>query len=118
MAWETLRELKAKNKLKSLTQHVSDSVDDAYQAADDAFEEHGGEGGIPCYDHFYEAASVDVPGYKVELAKSDRVSLFHCCLFFIVEPIFFSLKEQIIHALTFFPSRHELEIFTSSSSSS
>lgn len=76
-AWEVLRELKAKNKLKSLTKHIREvNVDDFYQAAEDAFDNN--EGGIPCYDHYEEAASVDVPGYKVEKAASARSQCVAC----------------------------------------
>ena len=75
-AWEVLRGLKARGKLRSLTQHEQNIVDgEAYQAAGEAFTT---KGGIPCYEYFYEASSVTVPGYKVEIAKTGRSQCVAC----------------------------------------
>lgn len=73
-AWEVLRQKKANGSLASLTRHLKETK------IDESVYEHyvDPHGPIPSYEHFAEAAATEVPGYKVEIAKSARSQCVKC----------------------------------------
>ena len=75
-AFEVLRDLKTHGSLGSFTTHLSQDTDDYYNSVFDDFNSQS----TPSYEHYYHAAQEQVPGYKVELAKSGRSQCVACQL--------------------------------------
>ena len=73
-AFEVLRDLKTHGSLGSFTTHLSQGTDDYYNSVFDDFNNTA----TPSYEHYYHAAQEQVPGYKVELAKSGRSQCVAC----------------------------------------
>ncbi len=70
-----LRALKAKGTISSFVEERQDSnVEESYKE----FFTEAAKSATPSYEYYYEAAQEDVPGYKVELAKSGRSQCVRC----------------------------------------
>ncbi|GKY93930.1 hypothetical protein MPSEU_000359900 [Mayamaea pseudoterrestris] len=74
-AFEVLRELYTKHKLTSFTTHLEQPTDDYY---DSVYQDFSNDDYTPSYEHYYHAAQEQVPGYKVERAKSNRSQCVAC----------------------------------------
>lgn len=70
-----MRDIKKNGHLESFAEHLQDSAED-YEHVYDEFD--FASGGVPSYEYYYEAAQEEVPGYKVELAKTGRSQCVKC----------------------------------------
>lgn len=86
-AWEVLRSIKAQQQdddddnanadaFGSFADHLHDGVTDQYDTFMDAFATDPSQ--MPSYEFFHEAAAQEVPGYRIERAKSGRGSCHVC----------------------------------------
>jgi hypothetical protein len=74
-AFEVLRDLKTNGSIGSFTNHLKQATDDYY---DSVYQDFSSSDHTPSYEHYYHAAQDQVPGYKVELARSGRSQCVAC----------------------------------------
>ena len=86
-AFEVLRDMYEKNAIDSFTDYLGPNANDDAAAPDvgvddddlaDLYAKYSSNTAVPSYEYFEEAAKEDVPGYKVELAKSGRSKCTKC----------------------------------------
>mmetsp|Transcript_19355 Transcript_19355/g.28647 ORF Transcript_19355/g.28647 Transcript_19355/m.28647 type:complete len:432 (-) Transcript_19355:3379-4674(-) len=78
-AFEVIRDLKDKGHLRhSFKEYLADVEDTSADYNYDDVYQNFNSSEVPSYDHFAEAAAVEVPGYFVEPAKSARSQCVKC----------------------------------------